>query len=179
MLLEKLFLSVFTWKLKIWCQRTRRGQENLERVFYIGCKVATGFGSFDAKLKIRVGVYSKQQRARKNWFFLSYFVNFLKFTVALVQWENKTSGVDKNGMCVILLVRKSMKFELVLLLATPRVPEKCRWSQLLHIFCNSIREWEERELYFNPFHRNHAPSPHIFLFFPHSELPPKYMREIP
>ena len=80
-------------------------------------------------------------------------------------------------MCVILLVRKSMKFELVLLLATPRVPEKCRWSQLLHIFCNSIREWEERELYFNPFHRNHAPSPHIFLFFPHSELPPKYMGE--
>ena len=46
---------------------------NLERVFYIGCKVATGFGSFDAKLKIRVGVYSKQQRARKNWFFFVIF----------------------------------------------------------------------------------------------------------
>ena len=66
---------------------------------------------------------------------------------------------------MILLVRKSMKFELVLLLATPRVPEKCRWSQLLHIFCNSIREWEERELYFNPFHRNHAPSPPYILIF--------------
>ena len=47
-------------------------------------------------------------------------------------------------MCVILLVRKSMKFELVLLLATPRVPEKCRWSQLLHIFC-ILSESERRE----------------------------------
>ena len=75
MLLEKHFLSVFTRKLKIWCQSTWKGQENLERVFYIGCKVATGFGSFDAKLKIRVGVYSKQQIAKTG--FLSYFVNFL------------------------------------------------------------------------------------------------------
>ena len=78
MLLEKHFLSVFTRKLKIWCQRTRRGQENLERVFYIGCKVATGFESFDAKFKIRVGEHSKQQRARTG--FLSYFVNFFKFS---------------------------------------------------------------------------------------------------